>query len=430
MRYLIQIKEQVERSSLFFRITPEIQRLFRNEKILIKTYILQGKNNNTTDFEKENTNTCLIPFPQQMNDSLNREDFFVKYCAGIARFILANWDRSQTIILIISNPFLLLIAQYLKTKINVKLILLANKYPTFYFNEDFFNQTEEIPFKGNLQSNSSLIDLVYKAYILADRVVYYNSFVKRFLEDNVLLTRKQLVPLSKIAVKQTNNRIEEPNIQFFQILYEEKTTSDYYRWKNNQFRKNGKETLFIIKEVLDKHSVSYWLDYGTLLGAIREDNLINHDSDIDIAIFYNDFTIEIEKDLTKRGFVKKKQYKLEFSGRIVEQTYEYRNVNIDLFFYLKHSDTITGYSFYAHTSFEKAMKTLGGLYTIETKFKFEGIDKYSFLGTYFNVPKDPISYLKQHYGTNYFIPDPNWNYVTDPLNSKTINERGLLETFD
>ena len=37
-------------------------------------------------------------------------------------------------------------------------------------------------------------------------------------------------------------------------------------------------------EFAEKHHVKYWLAFGTLLGYVRDQNLIPHDADIDIAI--------------------------------------------------------------------------------------------------------------------------------------------------
>lgn len=54
---------------------------------------------------------------------------------------------------------------------------------------------------------------------------------------------------------------------------------------------------------LDRHGVEYWLDYGTLLGAVRQNDFIDDDMDIDIGIFA-DQTDRLEKvliDLSQHG---------------------------------------------------------------------------------------------------------------------------------
>lgn len=43
------------------------------------------------------------------------------------------------------------------------------------------------------------------------------------------------------------------------------------------------EALKQVKKALDKHGVEHWLDYGTLLGAIRDGKLIPWDRDIDLG---------------------------------------------------------------------------------------------------------------------------------------------------
>jgi phosphorylcholine metabolism protein LicD len=48
------------------------------------------------------------------------------------------------------------------------------------------------------------------------------------------------------------------------------------------------ETLKKIKKILDKYNINYWLDEGTLLGAVREKKLIEWDHDIDLSIWYKD----------------------------------------------------------------------------------------------------------------------------------------------
>ena len=50
-----------------------------------------------------------------------------------------------------------------------------------------------------------------------------------------------------------------------------------------------KDILYFITDLLDKHNIKYFIDGGTLLGAIRNKDIIKHDDDADIGILYKDF---------------------------------------------------------------------------------------------------------------------------------------------
>jgi phosphorylcholine metabolism protein LicD len=65
----------------------------------------------------------------------------------------------------------------------------------------------------------------------------------------------------------------------------------------------GIEALGKIKKILDKYKINYWLDEGTLLGAVREKKLIEWDHDIDIAAWYKDLPkiIPLFKEIEKKG---------------------------------------------------------------------------------------------------------------------------------
>lgn len=47
--------------------------------------------------------------------------------------------------------------------------------------------------------------------------------------------------------------------------------------------------LAIVSKVLSKHNLSYWLDYGTLLGCIRHNGFIPWDDDMDISMTREDY---------------------------------------------------------------------------------------------------------------------------------------------
>ena len=63
-----------------------------------------------------------------------------------------------------------------------------------------------------------------------------------------------------------------------------------------------KESLKLLKEVksiLDKENLTYWLEDGTLLGAIREKRMIPWDTDVDLGSLKHYFPEKVRLNLTK-----------------------------------------------------------------------------------------------------------------------------------
>jgi len=64
------------------------------------------------------------------------------------------------------------------------------------------------------------------------------------------------------------------------------------------------EILRRIKEVFDKYDIEYWLDYGTLLGAVRDGKFISWDTDIDLGTWskYASSILLADKEFQNSGF--------------------------------------------------------------------------------------------------------------------------------
>ena len=54
------------------------------------------------------------------------------------------------------------------------------------------------------------------------------------------------------------------------------------------------EMLADVAEICEKNNIQYFLFFGTLLGAVRHDGFIPWDDDVDIVLFWNDYTRLLE----------------------------------------------------------------------------------------------------------------------------------------
>jgi phosphorylcholine metabolism protein LicD len=86
----------------------------------------------------------------------------------------------------------------------------------------------------------------------------------------------------------------------FIFLDKQKRKAERQRKKTFRFQKNIDKSLDILEKtikVLNRHNIDYYLDFGTLLGAIRDKALIPWDDDIDITIFNEEDYFKINQVL-------------------------------------------------------------------------------------------------------------------------------------
>lgn len=147
--------------------------------------------------------------------------------------------------------------------------------------------------------------------------------------------------------------------------------------------KNSKENLFLFKDIMDEHNIFFALTAGTALGAIREKRFIEHDEDIDLALFNEDKqrVIDILPELYYVGF-KVVRYNRRHVISIMRN-----NDYIDLYFFEKIN--------------EKEYDCDGCMILAEF---MENTRSYSFLGRDFMMPLNVEGYLACEYGDNWRIP--------------------------
>ena len=165
--------------------------------------------------------------------------------------------------------------------------------------------------------------------------------------------------------------------------------------ENNSKAKIDQNFAEVIK-LLNSNNIHYWLCHGTLLGIIRDNDLIPWDHDIDIAVWYNKklkfFFINLMKE---NNFQLKEKYLIEddlitftkSGGREVDiNFYEKKILNNKQFAYIKW--------FVPKNLLMKFIEAISMSSTYSGKFKFI-INKLSFFESIFEKIK--IFLIKKKY---------------------------------
>lgn len=212
------------------------------------------------------------------------------------------------------------------------------------------------------------------------------------------------------------------------------------------------ENLREIKDVFDERGIKFWLDSGTLLGAVRDGRIIEWDGDVDLAAWDRDASqiISTFAEFKRRGFdaiLNRKQAAMSIirSGcsinlglyrekdnyawnhwtRTRKTTVEKilgRGVNIlSVRTYAKQEGTFTRKIKHLSSSLPLTLKklvantawlllhNLGCIIPIVIpKHYFEKLSTIQFYGIEFNIPSDAEKYLEYRYGSNWKIPIRKW----------------------
>lgn len=170
------------------------------------------------------------------------------------------------------------------------------------------------------------------------------------------------------------------------IEYEFEEMSLTYENSKVLDKKIAKENLLIFKQILDENDTFFSLMFGTLLGAIRENDFISHDIDIDVVTFDEQKLVNCIPKLAEKGL-----RIVRFDPNSKTYSFMKNGVYIDVYVVCKIS-SIVGLHYY---------RVLCKLIPKRLLSKFE---KITFLGVEFDAPKNPIAVLEFLYGKTWQTP--------------------------
>lgn len=182
-----------------------------------------------------------------------------------------------------------------------------------------------------------------------------------------------------------------------------KLTNDTYHYKTipifEGVKRINKEIAFknlcLLKDALDKNGIEFQITFGTLLGAIREQDFIDHDEDIDLLVLgeYKQKLFDFLPELRKIGFEVARYDRRNLMSLMKDGEY------IDFYFVSLRND---------------GTRYCSGI-ILPIEITDETID-YNFKGLNIKIPKEYIKFLRYEYGDNWMTPVQWFNYESSKLN--------------
>lgn len=222
------------------------------------------------------------------------------------------------------------------------------------------------------------------------------------------------------------------NDRYKYIKYKKK-----YKYTNSkiQYGGNDNKITFTDKKILDilrkmcfdldklftENNLVYWIDSGTLLGAVRHQDIIPWDDDCDIVILEENLNklLNLKEKINKLGYdiiFWKFVYKIfPLNGDKInsEFNFPYKFPFVDIFVFKKENDKYIGVSDLVRATWPN------GYYNLEEVFPLK---RYKFNNFTLMGPNNPIPYLDRLYGKD-------WNTIVkkwyDHANEKTISMKPI-----
>jgi len=188
--------------------------------------------------------------------------------------------------------------------------------------------------------------------------------------------------------------------------------SSYRPFEDEETMKFARKSLLRVTKVFSENNIKYFADFGTLLGIVREGDLIPWDDDIDLSILMNDYDevvslfrsnikdFEIDKDI-------------ECKVHVTHDRIRKEPINIGLSFVTNGNKVIRKFQI------NIGVVTIKDEFAVQSmncspKYHFEQQQQIDFWGEKISVPFEYESYLEFTYG-DWKTPKMNTSFEDYPL---------------
>lgn len=203
-----------------------------------------------------------------------------------------------------------------------------------------------------------------------------------------------------------------------------------FKQQVRKMRKNGLEMLQMADQAFTSMGVQVFLTFGTLLGAYRDKGFIAYDPDVDLGVIDVNLPKNMYEVMAKHGFQLCKQNIISETNQVIEDTYIYKGIHLDVFHYFEEGDDY--YTLVAQLHETKDWKEANAtdgfpcekVSVVKTEFQ-----RQNFMNIEVYMPIKTHEWLVDMYSESYMTPIKNWSEDDHKTRRSKSTERSYRKLY-
>lgn len=204
-----------------------------------------------------------------------------------------------------------------------------------------------------------------------------------------------------------------------------------FKQQVRKMRKNGLEMLCMADKAFNSMGVKAFLSFGTLLGAYRDKGFIAYDPDVDLGVLDANLPENMIEVMAKYGFQLHKQNQIPSTGKVIEDTYIYKGIHLDVFHYFEEdNDYYTLVAQLHETKDWKEANASDGFPCEKVSVVKTDFHRQPFMGIEVYMPIKTHEWLVDMYSETYMTPIKNWSEEGHKTRRTKSTERSYRKLYD
>lgn len=203
-----------------------------------------------------------------------------------------------------------------------------------------------------------------------------------------------------------------------------------FKQQVRKMRKNGLEMLQMADQAFTSMGVQAFLTFGTLLGAYRDKGFIAYDPDVDLGVIDGNLPKNMYEVMAKHGFQLCKQNIISETNQVIEDTYIYKGIHLDVFHYFEEGGDY--YTLVAQLHEKKDWKEANAtdgfpcekVSVVKTEFQ-----RQNFMNIEVYMPIKTHEWLVDMYSESYMTPIKNWSEDDHKTRRSKSTERSYRKLY-